>query len=198
MNGIASNGTVTCSSEKVGITFTRWGHTSCPTNTSLVYSGYQAGKSHDHGGGGTNSLCLTKSPTWLNFNDGNHNGALVYGTEYEMSGYGLTGVSPFNTFHDFEAPCAVCLDTRFTTQIMVPGTYQCPSGWTNLYYGYLMSTHYTQGASEFTCIDVQAQKIGTSTNHNGNLLYPTEAECGSLPCGPYVQNRELTCAVCAR
>ncbi len=43
-----------------------------------------------------------------------------------------------------------------------------------------------------------ASKIGTNANQNGNLLYPTEAECGSLPCGPYVQDRELTCVVCAR
>jgi hypothetical protein len=198
VTGVNSSGGVTCATEKAGIVYTRWGRSDCPSGSSLVYSGYHAGKAHDHGGGGTNNLCLTASPTWLNYNDANHNGALVYGTEYEMSGYGLVGVSPFNGHHDYQAPCAVCLTTAYATQMMVPGTYQCPSGWSSLYYGYLMSTHYTQGASEFTCIDVNATHFGTNASQNGNLLYPTEAECGSLPCGPYVQDRELTCAVCAR
>ena len=198
VTGVNTSGAVTCAVEKAGMTFTRWGRSDCPSGSSVVYSGYQAGKHYTHGGGGTNTLCLTNSPTWLNYNDANQNGALIYGTEYEMSGYGLVGVTPFNSLNDYNAPCAVCLNTSFSTHLLVPGTYQCPSGWTSMYHGYLMSTHYNQGASEFTCIDVSASAIGSNADHNGNLLYPTEAECGSLPCGPYVQDRELTCVVCGR
>ena len=200
VTGINSSGGVTCAAEKSGIVFTRWGRGSCPTGSTLVYAGYQAGHSHDQGGSGANQLCLSNDPKWLNFSDGNHNGALVYGTEYEMGGYGLAGVSPFNGLHDYSAPCAVCLDTRFTTQLMIPGTYTCPSGWTNMYYGYLMSEHFTHASTEYVCVDYQAEKIGSVANHNGNLLYPTEIECGSLQCAStgYVQDRELTCTVCAR
>jgi hypothetical protein len=74
----------------------------------------------------------------------------------------------------------------------------CPSGWTREYFGYLMATHYTHAASEFVCVDVNPEATGSTANHNGNLWYPTEAECGSLPCGPYVQDRELGCAVCTK
>jgi len=77
---------------------------------------------------------------------------------------------------------------------MIPGTKVCPAGWNLEYAGYLMSSHYTQSASEFVCVDKDAEAGGSNSNLGGGLLYPTEAECGSLPCLPYVQNRELTCA----
>ena len=183
---------------KAGLVFTQWGRVDCPSGSSTVYSGYAGGKSHDHSGSGGNTLCLTNSPTWLDYNDTNQNGALVYGMEYELSGTGLSGNIAFKDLHDTDAPCAVCLTTAYSTQIMIPGTYKCPAGWNSLYHGYLMATHYTQGTSEFQCVSASAQGIGSKVSQNGNLWYPTEAECGSLPCLPYVQDRELTCAVCAR
>jgi|GEM_PF-2700340 hypothetical protein len=185
-----------------GVTFTRWGRGDCPTGTTLVYSGFAAGGAHDHGGSGANTLCLTSAPTWLNFSDVNQNGALVYGTEYETAGYGLASATPFNTLNDANAPCAVCLDTSADIELMIPGTAACPSGWNQRVRGYLMATFYTQGDSEFVCVDENATSSGAggTGNENGNLWYPAEAECGSLPCGAgrYVQDRELTCSVCTR
>ena len=185
-----------------GVTFTRWGRGDCPTGTSLVYSGFAAGGAYNQGGSGANTLCLTNAPTWLNFSDVNQNGALVYGTEYETAGYGLASATPFNSLNDANAPCAVCLDTSADIELMIPGTAACPSGWNQRVRGYLMATFYTQGDSEFVCVDENATSSGAggTGDENGNLWYPTEAECGSLPCGAgrYVQDRELTCSVCTR
>jgi hypothetical protein len=96
----------------------------------------------------------------------------------------------------------VCLDTSADIELMIPGTAACPSGWNQRVRGYLMATFYTQGDSEFVCVDENATSSGAggTGNENGNLWYPAEAECGSLPCGAgrYVQDRELTCSVCTR
>ena len=60
-----------------------------------------------------------------------------------------------------------------------------------------MGTHYTQSSThDAACVDAAPEAAGSVGSSNGNLWYPTESECGSLPCGPYVQDRELTCAVC--
>jgi len=50
------------------------------------------------------------------------------------------------------------------------------------------------------CVDLAPEAVGSSANQDGHLWYPTEAECGSLPCqaGGYVQNREITCAICTK
>jgi len=184
-----------------GVVFTRWGRSDCPGSTSLVYSGFAGGEHFTHRGSGTNTLCLTSAPTWDNFSDFNQNGALIYGTEYEVTGFGLAGVSPFNTLHNDNAPCAVCLDAEADTELMLPGSQACPSGWNTRMHGYLMAQHFTQNGSEFVCVDRNAEAVlGGEANTNGQLWYPTEAECGSLPCGTgqYVQNREITCAICTR
>jgi len=159
-----------------------------------VYTGYIAGKHYTHGGSGSNTLCLTDQPTWAEFNAGNQNGALLYGAEIEANGYGLASMV---SKHDTDARCVVC-ETAKSQALMVPGTQVCPSGWTLQYSGYIMANEYQQSASEFLCMDASPDFAGSPTSLNGTLFYPTEAECGSLPCLPYVQDREITCAVCAK
>jgi len=180
-----------------GNIFIRWGRTTCPMNTELIYDGLVAGGHYQHSGGGSNTLCLSKNPTWLNYDDGSQNGNLLYGTEYQTNP--SFGLEVFNSLYDFDAPCAVCLvEAPF---FMHPGSKECPSGWTVLYEGYLMSEHFTYQKSETVCVDKEAESIaGSGTNSNGNLWYPTEAECGSLPCSSegYVQDREITCSVCVK
>jgi len=52
---------------------------------------------------------------------------------------------------------------------------------------------------EYICVDEDAEYVpGTQANKDGALLYPVEGVCGSLPCNPYVNGRELTCAVCTK
>ena len=83
---------------------------------------------------------------------------------------------------------------------MVPGRNICPAGWTMEYKGYLMSAHYGHaGRSSAVCVDDDAESFPRSqSSKDGNLWYLIQAACGSLPCGPYVHGRELTCVVCTK
>lgn len=177
------------------VVYTRWGRTTCPPGASVVHQGRVGGSYYNQSGGGSNLLCLSSNPTWDQFSDNNQNGALVYGAEYQMTGFGL---SSLGSLQNLEVPCAVCLRENARVSLMIPGTQTCPAGWTAEYAGYLMSSHYTQIRSELVCVDRAPEGVGSAVSSSGALLYPTEAECGSLPCGPYVQDRELTCVVCVK
>jgi hypothetical protein len=62
-----------------------------------------------------------------------------------------------------------------------------------------MSTHFTHQQGQYLCVDAAPDPaLGFAATPTGLLLYPVEAECGPLPCPPYVQDRELACAVCSR
>ena len=88
---------------------------------------------------------------------------------------------------------------NFTSESTL-GKNKCKKGWTKEYNGYLMSGHYTHKAGkEYICVDKTAEKIKNSqANKDGALLYPVEAVCGSLPCPPYTDGREMTCVVCTK
>jgi len=66
--------------------------------------------------------------------------------------------------------------------------------------GYLVAGDYQHAsASEFICLDERPEMtLGGAPNHDGKTFYLAEAVCGSLPCPPYVQGRELTCVVCSK
>jgi len=84
---------------------------------------------------------------------------------------------------------------------MVPAKYTCPTGWTREYYGYLMTGYYRGGHhhSQYTCVDIALKPVtGSSANNEGLLFYFVEGRCGTLPCPPYDDNRELSCAVCTK
>lgn len=141
-------------------------------------------------------MCLTESPKYGNYKPGHQSAAYMYGTEYEL------GFNPFSksNLHDHEAPCAVCHVTTRNAELMIPGTYECPAGWTREYHGYLMSSYHGHAhPTKFICVDQDADAVkGTSASLNGALLYPVEGVCGALPCHPYVAGQELTCAVCTK
>ena len=101
--------------------------------------------------------------------------------------------------HDRDVPCAVCYVTQRSTVYMVPAKYTCPSGWTREYYGFLMAEHHNHSPSQFTCVDTAFKSvIDSSKNHDGLLFFFVEGRCGSLPCPPYDNTRELSCAVCTK
>ena len=48
-------------------------------------------------------------------------------------------------------------------------------------------------------IDVSPETIiGGHASQDGALFYHVEPCCGSLPCPPYDQQKEFTCAVCTK
>ena len=76
----------------------------------------------------------------------------------------------------------------------------CFNGWNLEYRGYLMAGYHAHPAgSMFTCIDGHPDTLhGGQANVDGKLFYPVEARCGPLKCPPYVEGRELICAVCSK
>jgi len=178
-----------------GAVYVRWGHNQCPSTAQLVYSGTVGGTVYTDSGSGSNPQCLPPNSSYLTTVSGvQKNIATMYGAEYEVSEY-----SHLRSKHDHDIPCAVCYVSQRSTVYMVPAKYTCPSGWTREYYGYLMAEHWKHHRSQFTCIDIAMKSIpGSASNHNGLLFYPVEGYCGSLPCPPYKDFRELTCAVCTK
>ncbi|KAJ8021324.1 Short-chain collagen C4 [Holothuria leucospilota] len=184
-----------------GAVFVRWGLPECPSSSRLLYSGIVGGAHYTHKGSGANYLCLPEEPIYDEPQEGTsgQNRALVYGAEYETNTYGQ-----WNHLHNSNVPCAVCWARNRPSLVVVPARNECPgSGWTKEFSGYLVAAHYNHQRSEFVCMDKNPEVIPRSAHDaNGALFYVAEGRCGAsgsgLPCGPYVNGYELTCAVCTR
>ena len=162
----------------------------------LLLSGIMGGEYYGHIGGGVNYLCLPNNPKYAYYKNGYQDSGRIFGTEYEVN-----TVNPFKkNLHNHEAPCVVCYVSSRGSMLMMPARNDCPSGWTEEYHGYLMTEYYGHKKQrDFICVDEDPEYIsGSGANKNGGLLYVVEGVCGSLPCGPYVAGRELTCAVCTK
>ena len=180
-----------------GVTYIRWGRTSCPTGngTEYVYDGITAGSWYNSPGGGSNYICLVKDPNYPSQTTTGANN-YVYGSEYQTSG------RPLNSMHDHNPPCVACHATTRSAQLMVPGTDQCPGGWTLEYAGWLMSGYRTQnGRTMYVCLDKDPELLdGEAANTDGALMYHTTVDCNrrDIPCPPYEGGKELACAVCTK
>ena len=63
----------------------------------------------------------------------------------------------------------------------------------------LLNVWWSYYRSTFECMDVSPVTVtGGHTNQNGALFHHVEPRCGSLPCPPYEQQKEITCAVCSK
>ena len=102
--------------------------------------------------------------------------------------------------YEQDVPCVVCQVNHRSSTIMIPARTACYPGWTLEYWGYLMSGHRDLPAStDYYCVDADQEAVkGRGQNDNGYLLFFVEGRCGSLPCPPYVNGRELTCVVCTK
>ncbi|WAR23002.1 hypothetical protein MAR_036671 [Mya arenaria] len=176
-----------------GSLYIRWGRSSCPANTELVYHGFTAGKKYNAYGGGTNEQCLPNEPTWGRYDDAVAPfGGRIYGAEIDLNE--ATKYFP-NNVNNQDIPCAVC-KTHFALNLMIPARNNCYIGWTLEYSGFLMAGTFTSGSDGYNhiCVDGNPEFLQHGgTDDNQNILYLVEAQCGSLPCPPYVQNRELAC-----
>merc|ERR1719420_1090463 len=174
--------------------YVRWGHTQCPDDSTFLYQGFIAGEYYQHWGGGANYLCMTQhsnAPPGANGHD--HNGALLYGTEYQNTG-------SIDKNHDGDAACAVCSvpDVSVYTEW---GRYgSCTGDSTEmLYKGVVLADWHWHRRSEFICVD--EERATHAANHggdqNGALLYSTEMEGGSSYESWYPHDLEVGCSVCA-
>ncbi|XP_052786203.1 uncharacterized protein LOC128221605 [Mya arenaria] len=167
----------------------------------MYNKGYTGGSYWAHTGSAANWICLTDSPQWGYYEENVASGAKVYGGEYEFSDFHHNGGSKYfgQNLNDEDAPCAVCKSPR-SSSVMIPGRKECFPGWPKEYNGYLVAGDYQHpSASEFICLDERPEMlVGGAANKDGKTFYLAEAVCGSLPCPPYVQGRELTCVVCSK
>ena len=160
--------------------------------------GIIGGENYNHPGGGVSYLCLPHNPKYDKYKNGHQSAGYVYGTEYQVGDY---NGDPFKrNLHDHDAPCVVCFVKSRGSMLMMPARNDCPSGWTEEYHGYLMTSYHNhKHSSDFVCVDGDPEYVpGSHADKNGALLYAVEGVCGSLPCLPYVSGRELTCAVCTK
>ena len=178
-----------------------------PGSVRLVYEGVAAGSWSNNVGNGANTLCLPIHPRWGNFSDLPNTGGRLHGAMYRLG----TVEGTYNVFENTlqpgrlnqqTVPCSVCRTLQASTSLMIPGVTQCPVGWQFQYRGYLMSERFDHGKAEYLCVDADAEPSRHGGQNmpgvlpEGMALYPVEAQCGSLPCAPYVMNREMTCVVC--
>ncbi len=175
-----------------GVTYTRWGSTSCPGEK--IYSGRVGGSPHQNQGGGSNYLCMPDDPEYgLAYRAGVQNYSPVDGAEYE---------SPLaSNKNNINVPCAVCYVSNQTTSVMIPARINCYGNWTREYYGYLMAEHRGHRRKQFICMDHSMEAIPgmtASTNTNGALFYHAEATCNGLSCTEYNTEKELNCVVCTK
>ena len=181
------------------VVYTRWGRTVCPNNTGtqLVYSGIVGGAAHNAaGGGGANYICLTNSANYSDYEPGVLGYSMISGTSY-----GSVGQQPLIAVRTHGTPCAVCLVTTRSSHIMIPGTFECPDGWTREYDGYLMAgaTRWDRNSKMYVCVDSDPESIpGTAGGAWPAIFYHVEASCNNqIPCPPYSAGKELTCVVCS-
>ncbi len=175
-----------------GVTYNRWGSSTCRSGVTRVYAGRTGVSLRDEGGGG-NYLCMPNDPEYtLNYRAGVQGYGHVYGVEYE-------GPPLVSGREQHNAPCAVCYIPTKHTVLMIPAKTSCPSGWTREYYGYLMAEHKDRLRSTFECVDRSMESIPGSQNHiDGGHFYHIEAHCNGMACLPYNNFKELNCVVCSK
>ena len=144
-------------------------------------------------------LCLPDHPTWSKYKDGpDHDRSYIYGAEFDI--YGSTQSQLFDhVVNNQDQPCAVC-QTRHAITRMFPGRADCYSGWSLEYSGYLMSNLHGHDLNlEYFCLDSSPEaNAHGGTNDDQAIVYLVEAKCGSLPCPPYVEGREIACVQCSK
>ena len=176
-----------------GVTYTRWGISSCSTeDNALLYAGRAGGSYLNHIGGASNYLCMPNVPLYqLPHRPGEQGRSSVYRVKYS---------DPVITSRqDHNAPCAVCYVPDKTVVVMIPATTECPTGWTREYYGYLMSENIIHTRTEFVCVDRAMETIFNSQNPiPSSSFYHVEASCPTMPCPPYDNQKELNCVVCTK
>ena len=174
-----------------GVTYTRWGKTTCPnvTGTELVYTGRAGGSDSAHAGGGANYQCMPLDPEYtLAYQSGRRGESYIYGAQYR---------NPIGDSNRHDVPCSVCYVSTRAAVLMIPAKTSCPTSWTREYYGYLMSEHYTRKRGSYVCVDEDQESLSTSTD-SGILFYHVESTDNGLPNPPYDPAKELNCVVCTK
>ncbi|XP_035695695.1 short-chain collagen C4-like [Branchiostoma floridae] len=182
-------------------TYNIWGRRHCPTSSEEIYSGVAGGEYYSHTGGASDFQCLPMDPIYARTapNEQSTRG-LMYPVQY-MGSWPNNAAYTASVNHD--VPCAVCRARR-STHITVPARNVCPSGWTLEYKGFLLAAYQHSSSydrSQYICVDELFETVpSTGSSVYAAQLFPAEGKCtsgGGLPCSPYIEGYELTCAVCS-
>jgi len=187
-----------------GVSYVRWGRTTCPAGNFALYKGFMAGPYYGVGGSGANFLCMGEKPQFVNSIPGRQGaGGVLHGVELDntevFKGLFSSENIPGGVLTSQDMPCVRCYVEGSSDLMMFPGRQDCgPSGYDLQYKGFLVSEwHGPRGRSEFACMDTAPEGLqGGQADNNQGIVYPVEVSCGSLPCNPYVDGLEVTCAVC--
>jgi len=184
-----------------GVSYVRWGRTSCVGVATVLYKGFAASSRPSKNGGGSDYLCLHDAPQWQVVIPGVQGESDLVGVEYSTGPFRTInngGVQLLNN----DMPCAVCHVQTRSHQIMIPGRYTCPAGWTVEYWGYLVasftSTGTTDKKSSFLCLDEAPEVVPGSSAGFLHDIHSVEIRCSALHCPPFVDGNEPTCVVCSK
>jgi hypothetical protein len=101
-----------------GITYNRWGRSTCRSGVELLYAGRTGSTLNGNQGGAANYVCMPDDPEYtLPFQAGVQGSNYVYGTEYE-------GPPLVANREQHNAPCAVCYIPTRHSVIMIPAKTQ--------------------------------------------------------------------------
>ena len=81
------------------------------------------------------------------------------------------------------------------------GNLTCPRGYQPEFVGFAFSNYYSHKKGEYVCIDVDAEGFPNSrgsSNDDEGIIVSVEFQCGSLPCPPFYNNREVPCVQCSK
>ena len=181
-----------------GVTYTRWGRTTCPSNqsTQLLYAGRAGGTHYLHKGGAANYLCMPDNPDHLQYESGVGAPSQIAVVEFYFK-----NIPSLSSFNLHKVPCAVCYVVTRSVSVMIPAKTQCPTQWTLEYVGYLMTQHYNYNSrTMYECVDKDPESVPESVSDSNPraLLEVVEPTCNGLSCPPYDAEKELTCCVCTR
>ncbi|CAK0799656.1 unnamed protein product [Prorocentrum cordatum] len=193
---VNADGEVTIMPESETAVFTVWGKRQCPgegVSSEQLYTGFVAGSYYDHGGSGANQICMTTSnpnaPS--GYSDGNQNGALLYGAEYQNTG-------AIDANHNGDAACVVCryLTPHKDVYVQWGRSSSCSNSHAAVYNGYSMGEKFTHHRSTRVCVHTARETHARSdwSDHNGALLYTTELE---MSVSGVAANAEVGCSSCA-
>ena len=189
-----------------GATYIRWGRTSCPEGSSLLYTGRVGGTYYKNSGGAANYLCLPDNPEYSTeaMRKPVSKNSQVHGAEYELENVDLFNIPGNN---DHTVPCSLCHAKERSTVIMIPAKLTCPdSTWTLEYTGIIMSAstyyQYQNYRSMYECMDRRAESLPgnrSTSNMNGAGFHYASVFCHTfLHCPPYKENIALSCVVCSK
>ncbi len=177
-----------------GVSYIRWGSTTCRLGVTFVYSGQTGSTRGEDQGGASNYVCMPNNPQYPSgYGIGVKGNSYVYGTEYEQP------PPPHQGSHQHNAVCAVCYVADKHTTIMIPARTSCPTGWTMEYHGYLASEYIGHHRTTYVCVDDGVSSVPNSqADVDGGHFYFIEVHCSGFACPPYHAERELGCAVCSK